>query len=145
MTESTIHYTTSLDGIQPQQLEGLHGAWPNPPSPETFLQSLRAMNAVVLALDSHTGQIVGFICGMTDRMLVLYIWDHEVLPEYQGRGIEDELIRRMLAEYGDLYQVNTITMPDARPLFERHGFAAYDPQSNGVALTRMRMEKQAGQ
>ena len=74
--------------------------------------------------------------------LVLYIWDHEVIPHYRDRGVEDELLQRMLAEFGDLYQVNTIVMPDARELFERHGFQPYDPRTNGVALTRMRMALQ---
>ena len=130
--------------MRPEQLEGLHVGWPDPPSPATFLASLCRMNAVALAVDAATKAVVGFACGMTDRTLFLYIWDHEVLPDYAGRGIEREMIRRLLERHGRVYQVNTILMPGKRALFEGLGFAAYDTGTNGVALTKMRMEWQNG-
>ena len=128
--------------MRAEQLADLHVGWPNPPSPETFLRSLRNMNAVVLAIDPTTDKVVGFVCGMTDKTLILYIWDHEVLPGY--KGIEEELLRRRLDQSGDIYQINTITFPDKHEIFEKQGFAAYDAAKTGLAMTRMRMDWQDG-
>jgi ribosomal protein S18 acetylase RimI-like enzyme len=139
----TIHYTHSLDGMRPGQLAGLHEGWPRPPSPETHLESLRAMNAVVLAIDPAADQVVGFICGMTDGVLVLYVWDLEVRRGYQGRGIEEELLRRLLEKHGRLYQVNAHPSAERVALFAKAGFVPYRPDQ-AVAMTRMRMDQQDG-
>ena len=87
---SDIQYTTSLQGVRAEQLEGLHVGWPKPPSAATTLKSLSNMNAVVLAIDPETDQVIGFICGMTDETLILYVWDLEVLEVWRGQGGEAE-------------------------------------------------------
>jgi len=104
-----VRYTDSLEGVTADMLAGLHVGWPKPPSPATHLKSLRNMNAVMLAIDDETGRVVGFVSGMTDETLILFIWDIEVRPEYQGKGIGSELLRRLLDTCGDLYQVNLHT------------------------------------
>ncbi len=86
---------------------------------------------------------MGFVCGLTDGTLVLYIWDMEVLPTYRGQGIDEELVRRLVAAH-ELYQINTITLPERRDLFARLGFREYEPARHGPSMTLMRMAWQDG-
>ena len=43
----------------------------------------------------------------------------EVLPEYQGRGIGAELVRRMLEELQQLYMIDLLCDEDVQPFYER--------------------------
>lgn len=138
-----IRYTDSLDGLRSEQLAGLHEGWPNPPSARTHLRSLRAMNAVVLAIEPEGDRVVGFVCGMTDGVLVLYVWDLEVRRAYQGQGIEEELLHRFLEKHGRLYQVNAHPSADRAALFEKAGFVRYRPHQ-AVAMTKMCLARQDG-
>jgi hypothetical protein len=131
-----------MDGVSADQLDGLRRAWVNPPSPAVTLASLRAMGAAVLALDERD-KVVGFVCGMTDGLFVLYVWDLEVaVPDPEGR-IARELLRRLLGRYGRLYQVNAHPSGDREELFASLGFERYPPQQ-AVAMTKMHMPWQGG-
>ncbi len=45
----------------------------------------------------------------------------EVLPEYQGRGIGLELVRRLVHALGDLYMVDVTCDPHLQPFYEKAG------------------------
>ncbi len=137
-----VRYTYSADEVSAEQLAGLRTEWVNPPSPATTLAGLSAMNAAVLALD-EAGQVVGFACGLTDGVLMLYVWDVEVLSAWRGQGLERELLSRLVERFGQVYQVNAHPSAELRPLFEGLGFAAYRPEQ-ALAMTRMRMDWQDG-
>ncbi len=140
---SAIRYTDSVEGITAEQLEGLRGEWVNPPSAATTLKSLQHMNAVVLAMDEATDRVIGFVCGMTDETLILYVWDSDVLPGHRGQGIEKALLGRLLGRFGDIYQVNANPHQAIRPVFEELGFVAYAP-ADAVAVTKMDYDLQKG-
>jgi GNAT superfamily N-acetyltransferase len=139
---SQIRYADSVGGLSARQLRLVRREWVNPPSPSLTLASLRAMGAVIVALND-ADDVVGFVCGMTDGLLVLYVWDLEVVSDYREQGIGDALLERLLQRYGQLYQVNA--HPDARqlPLFERHGFVRYQV-SEATAVSKMQMQWQNG-
>lgn len=101
-----MQFVYSADSISADQLHGFFVGWPNPPSPETHLAILRRSDAVALAIDNESGHVVGFINALSDGMLHAFIPLLEVLPAHQGRGIGQELVRRMLALLGDLYAVD---------------------------------------
>lgn len=136
-------YRQSAEGITSHQLRRLHVDWPNPPLPETFLKSLSNMNAVVLAIDADTNDVIGFVCGMTDQVLILYIWDLEVLPEYQGQGIEDALLSHILDRYGDLYQINANPHPAIQTYFTSAEFVGVG-EASCQPMTRMDISRQHG-
>jgi hypothetical protein len=138
---STLSYLHSVEDFQPHQLDGLPVGWPNPPRPETLLKSLRGMDAVVVAVD-ESGQVAGYVCGLSDEVLILYVWDLEVRPEHAGQ-LETELLRRLLDRYADIYQVNAHPAADRQPLFEALGLTPYRPQQ-AVAMTRMDLARQDG-
>lgn len=117
-----IRYTDSLDSVVVGQLAGgFFAGWPNPPTPETHLRILRRSAHVWLAIDNETGTIVGFVNSISDGVLAAYIPLLEVLPEYRGRGIGGELMRRMLDTLSGLYMVDLLCDEDLQPYYERQG------------------------
>jgi ribosomal protein S18 acetylase RimI-like enzyme len=114
-----ITYTVSVDGILPDQLTGFFVGWPVPPSPEKHLEILRGSSHVVLALDGD--RVVGFITSISDGVLSAYIPLLEVLPEYQGRGIGHELVRRMLEQLSGLYMIDLCCDESMCDFYEQFG------------------------
>jgi hypothetical protein len=79
-----IDYTGSLARIEPRHLNGFFVGWPHPLSPETHLHLLAGSDQFVLAIDSESGQVAGFVTALTDGALSGFIPLLEVLPAYQG-------------------------------------------------------------
>ena len=116
-----ITYRYSSEGVRPEQLQGFFEGWPNKPSPETHLRLLESSDEVVLAVDEETGAVVGFITAITDRVLSAYIPLLEVLPQYRGRRIGRELVRRMLGRLDGLYMVDVLCDAHLVSFYERFG------------------------
>ena len=116
-----IDYTESLVGIAPRQLEGFFTGWPHPPTPETHLRLLAGSDHLVLAIDSETVRVVGFVTALSDGVLSGFIPLLEVLPAYQGQGIGQALMTRMLDRLGHLPNVDLLCDPDVAPFYERFG------------------------
>jgi ribosomal protein S18 acetylase RimI-like enzyme len=119
-----IEYTASLDGIDARDLEGFFVGWPSPPSPARHLEILRASSHAVVAKDGS--RVVGFVTAISDGVISAYIPLLEVLPEYQGRGIGTELVRRLLDDLPDLYMVDVICDENVVPFYERLGLQRLD-------------------
>jgi ribosomal protein S18 acetylase RimI-like enzyme len=116
-----IHYQTSVTGITPEQLDGFFEGWPHPPSPQTHLRLLANSDEIVLAMDGESGQVVGFVTGITDRVLAAYIPLLEVRPAYRHQGIGTELVRRILARFSDLYMIDLLCDPPLQPFYASLG------------------------
>jgi GNAT superfamily N-acetyltransferase len=134
-----MQFLTSTDHLSPDQLRGFFVGWPNPPSPETHLAILQRSAAVALALDEETGQVIGFVNALSDGVLCAFIPLLEVLPAYQGRGIGTELVRRLLAQLGDLYAVDLLCDAEVQPFYTRLGLQP----AQGMLLRRY--DRQSGQ
>jgi ribosomal protein S18 acetylase RimI-like enzyme len=129
-------YKNSLDGISSNMLEGFFVDWPNSPNPQTHLKLLQNSSKVVIALDDHTNQVVGFITAISDRILSAYIPFLEVLPEYKNNGIGKELVKQMLKELEDIYMVDLCCDDDLVPYYEEFGMI----KSNGMLFRNYRMQ-----
>ncbi len=114
-----ICYTESLDGIEPQDLDGFFVGWPSRPSAETHLRLLNGSDHAILAIDETTGRVVGFVTAVSDGVLSAYIPLLEVLPAYQHRGIGTDLVRRMLAKLDHLYMIDVICDADLILFYRR--------------------------
>lgn len=114
-----ITYIDSISGIKAEQLQGFFEGWASPPSPNEHLKILRGSSEIVLALDE--GRVIGFITAISDEVLSAYIPFLEILPDYRGRGIGSELVRRMLDKLRKLYMIDLLCDPDVFPFYEKLG------------------------
>ena len=74
---------------------------------------------MVLPRVGEHGRVVGFITAISDGVLSAFIPLLEVLPEYQGRGIGSELVKRMLRELEDFYMVDLVCDPELESFYAR--------------------------
>jgi ribosomal protein S18 acetylase RimI-like enzyme len=109
--------TLTADGLRGGFFEG----WPTPPSTERHLAHLRAAEVAIVAVESASGQVVGFVTAIGDGGLTAFVPLLEVLPAWRGRGIGTELVRRLLARLGDRYSVDLVCDPALVPFYERLG------------------------
>lgn len=116
-----IIYQDSTRGFTPEQLRGFFVGWPNPPSKSTHLKLLEQSDFIELAIESKSGNVVGFITAISDGVLSAYIPFLEVLPSYQGEEIGSELARRMFGRLEGLYMVDLLCDSDVQPFYERLG------------------------
>ena len=101
-------YIDCLESITEDDLEGFFVGWRFKPSSKTHLELLRNSNEIILAMDEETRKIVGFITALTDKTLFAYISLLEVLPEYQGKGVGTELVRKMLKRLRTFYAIDLL-------------------------------------
>ncbi len=120
-----MEYLYSAETVSTDHLEGFFEGWPKPPSKETHLTILHNSGEIVLARDSETGAIVGFINAITDHVLSAYIPLLEVLPDYRKRGIGAELVRRMFERLDGLYMIDLVCDDDMVPFYTRTGMQPF--------------------
>ena len=75
----------------------------------------------MLAIDTDTERVVGFVTALTDGVLTGFIPLLEVLPAYQGQGIGRALMSRMLDRLQKLPNIDLMCDPDILPFYERFG------------------------
>ena len=119
-----IEYRSAAAGLEPSQLQGFFVGWPSPPTPERHFEILNGSYAVELALEDD--RVVGFVTATSDGVLSAFIPLLEVLPEWQGRGIGTELMRRMFARLGALYMVDLCCDGELEPFYARLGMQVLD-------------------
>ncbi|WP_214484416.1 GNAT family N-acetyltransferase [Bacillus sp. SM2101] len=133
-----MKYTSSLDGVTHEMLEGFFVDWSNPPSPETHLRLLTNSYKVIIAIDETNNQVVGFITAISDGILSAYIPLLEVLPAYKNKGVGKELVTRMLQELNDMYMIDVMCDEDLQPYYEKFGMI----RSSGLIIRNY--NKQSG-
>ena len=125
-----MFYKNSLDGITSEMLTGFFVDWPDPPNPQTHLKLLKKSSKVVIAVDDHSNQVVGFITAISDGILSAYIPFLEVLPEYKNKGIGKELVNRMFKELDNIYMIDLCCDDDLIPYYEKFGMT----RTNGMIM-----------
>lgn len=128
-----ITYIDSTEDLTPAQLMGFFEGWLNPPSPEVHLELLKRSDCIVLA-KSGNGRIIGYVTALTDGVLAAYVSFLEVIPEFRGRGIGTELMKRLLQRLEKLYAIDLMCDPEAAPFYENLGFHS----GNGMMIRRYR-------
>ncbi|MEI7742913.1 MAG: GNAT family N-acetyltransferase [Chloroflexota bacterium] len=120
-----VRYRSDLEGLTADRLRGgFFEGWPDPPTPAEHLRHLGGCEAVELAIDATTGDVIGFTSAIGDGGTVAFIPLLEVLPAWRGQGIGTELVRRMLARLADRYAIDLVCDEDVVPFYERAGGTA---------------------
>ena len=135
-----IEYTTDMSSITEDMLSGFFVGWPNPPSKTMHYKILLSSYCSFLAIDKDSKRVVGFINAISDGVLTAYIPLLEVLPEYQGKGIGNELVRQILEELNDLYMIDICHDKELSNYYAKFGahqsysslFRNYNAQSGRV-------------
>jgi len=121
-----ITYVESPTGITTDQLQGFFTHWgEGRPSPATFLRILQGSSHVVLAQDSLSQHIVGYITAISDGVSSAYIPHLEVHPNWRAQGIGGELVGRLAEQLAHLYMIDLSCDEDLIPFYARFGFRPY--------------------
>jgi len=116
----TITYTDDTSALEPEHLKGFFVGWPTHPDPGRHLAMLGRSHKVWLARDGD--RCIGFINAISDGLYCAFVPLLEVLPEYQGRGIGAELVRRMVASLDGLYSIDVVCDDGVAKFYESLGF-----------------------
>lgn len=66
-------------------------------------------------------EVVGYISVIGDGTLFAFISSLEVRPEYRGKGIGTELVRRTVEQYKSRYALDLLCDENLVPFYERFG------------------------
>ncbi len=96
--------------------------WGSGNFPDRLQQGIRNSDHVISAWDGS--RLVGLMNCLTDGFMCAYFHYLLVRPEYQGRGIGAELVRRMLERCSDCLTKVLISYNEQVGFYERCGFKA---------------------
>jgi GNAT superfamily N-acetyltransferase len=94
--------------------------WSSAQRPELLHKALLASHSLVSAWDGS--KLVGLGNAISDGYLVVYYPHLLVLPDYQGRGIGTELMRRLVARYEGFHQHILVADRRALNFYRKCGF-----------------------
>ena len=118
-----IRYIDSLDGVSADMLQGFFDGWARPRTPAEHMKILEGSDHIVLAIDTDTGRVVGFVTALTDGVQAAFIPLLEVLPAYRKRGIGTALVTRMLDKLKGIPAIDLTCDPDLQCFYTRFGMA----------------------
>lgn len=114
-----IEYQYSAKNITLGMLKGFFVDWPNPPSPKTHLKLLKNSDVIVLAIDTEKQIVIGFITAISDGVLSCYVPFLEVLPKYQGKGVGQDLVRKMFNKLNKAYMIDLMCDTNLQAFYKR--------------------------
>jgi ribosomal protein S18 acetylase RimI-like enzyme len=121
MSSSEIQYSDKRD-LPRDGLIALYRAneWSSAEKPELLHQALVASHSLFSAWDG--AKLVGLGNAISDGFLVVYYPHLIVLPEYHGRGVGTELMRRLMARYAGFHQHMIVADGRAIDFYRKCGF-----------------------
>lgn len=117
-----LTYLTQRGCVRPEQVSGFFVGWPAPPSAQQLVDVMDGSYRRVWALERD--RVVGYVSAISDGVLNAFIPWLEVHPDYQGRGVGSELMRRILKELDGMYAVDLACDPELLGYYEQRGFVA---------------------
>lgn len=117
-----IEYRNNTVDINIDQLEGFFVGWVSPPSQQKLLQLLNSVEHKIIAYDTKSNKIIGFVYAITDGVLCAYIPLLEVIPEFKGKGVGKELIAHLLILLNNYYMIDLCCDEALSLYYEKKGF-----------------------
>ena len=108
--------------VEFEQVLALYRAlrWSSAEKPRELERALRNSHFLVTAWDGS--RLVGLGNAISDGALVVYYPHMLVRPEYQGRGIGREIVRRLMARYAGFHQHILVADGGAIEFYRKCGF-----------------------
>ncbi len=135
-----ITYSSECSGIEWHRVrEILKAVGMGHHSAERHRQAFEASHTTIFAMSGE--QLIGFGRALSDGQYQAAIYDCAVLPDYQGKGVGSEIIRRIVKE---LSHCNIIlyASPGREGFYRQHGFAR---MKTGMALfLEMKSKRERG-
>jgi GNAT superfamily N-acetyltransferase len=121
LNSSSIRYSETRD-LPLESVLALYRAndWSSVKKPELLYKGLLASHSLVSGW--HDRKLVGLGNAISDGYLVVYYPHLLVLPDYQGRGIGTELMRRLMARYEGFHQHMLVADGRALNFYRKCGF-----------------------
>ena len=126
----SITYTSDINDICVEMLDGFFVGWAKPLTPEQHFNHLTGCANFITAIDNC--KVVGFVSALTDGTGCAFIPLLEVLPGYQKRGIGSKLMQLMLEKLSDINAIDLMCDDNMQEFYERFGMK----KLNGMALRR---------
>ncbi|MBM3240008.1 GNAT family N-acetyltransferase [Candidatus Poribacteria bacterium] len=114
-----IEYTDSTNNITSEMLKDFFQGWKKPYTPEDHLKILENSDHIVLAVDTDTHRVVGFITALTDKVQSAFIPLLEVLPAYRKQGIGIALVSRMLEKLKGIPAIDLICDAELQKFYSK--------------------------
>lgn len=115
-----------------QQVEELFLSvnWVSGKYPDRLYKALMNSSNVFTAWDDD--RLVGLVRVLDDKEMLAYVHYVLVHPDYQGKGIASELIKRVKEEYKDFFYIEVMPEESKNATFyKKHGFKIME---DGVAM-----------
>ncbi|MBR5643735.1 MAG: GNAT family N-acetyltransferase [Salinivirgaceae bacterium] len=106
----------------PDQLQDLFLSveWSSGHFPDKLAIAMRNFKTVFSAWDGE--KLIGMICAMDDGVMNAYVHYLLVRPEYQGKGVGQQLVERMKAQYKDYLRIVVVAYDKEIGFYEHCGF-----------------------
>ncbi|MBR3568385.1 MAG: GNAT family N-acetyltransferase [Salinivirgaceae bacterium] len=106
----------------PDQLQDLFLSveWSSGHFPDKLAIAMRNFKTVFSAWDGE--KLIGMICAMDDGVMNAYVHYLLVRPEYQGKGVGQQLVERMKAQYKDYLRIVVVAYDKKIGFYEHCGF-----------------------
>lgn len=132
-----IQYSDDGSALDPAELAGLfeRGAgWRMPRALDAWRDLVA--NTPLLLVAREEGRLIGFARLLTDFVRYANLYDVVVAPEFRGRGVGTELVRRLI-DHPRVARVRTfwLASADSFSFYERFGFCR-DGAGHGMFLVR---------
>ena len=129
-----ITYIDNIEAITPEQLEGFLAHWDFVPPQGNLLRILRGSSHILIAQESKSREVLGYIAALSDGVSCGYISHLEVRPLHRNKGIGTELVRRMLSKLETLHGTCLGCAPAMEQFYQRFGFTKMNAMSKRKGL-----------
>lgn len=127
-----IIYQKDLNNISKNQLKGFFVGWSSPLTVAQHFQILENSQCFVLARDTESNQVIGFINALSDNVNFAFIPMLEVLPDYQNKGIGTQLMKIMLEQLSEITCVDLTCDENMQAFYQRFSML----KSHGMILRK---------
>lgn len=127
-----INYQTDLNNICESKLKGFFVGWTSPLSPKQHLEILKNSEFIVLAVESNSETVIGFVNALSDGINFAFIPMLEVLPEHQKKGIGTNLMNTMLDKLKDIVCIDLTCDENMQGFYQRFSML----KSHGMILRK---------